>query len=250
VTGEGEKLVQLLHRCVRKEVWDLLTQHQAQIHPSIADLASLGGDTSYYGRAIYLHILHFPRSTTRLYVGQAFNLAARIRNQHFDFRYRRDHPSLHNYAMDRSTEDVYVVLANVREACERSDLVLNLLEMWMVLWVGTLPDSVMEVWLGERDAEAGGGKVYGLNVAEPLDQGDDASAKAAFGLLRDAGDEMARDYFWDVRKRSRPVLKDVVPVIKEGVVGRAWMGYMPHVLGVLMVGFVVGRWTARWRWRR
>ena len=255
ITAEGQNLVDLLHRCIRQEVWDLLDEYETTHHPSISELASTGGDTSFYGRAIYLHIVKFPKNITRLYVGQAFNLAARIRNQHSDWRYRRDHPSLHNFAMDRSTDDQYVVLAVIREACERSDLVLNLLEMWIALWLGTLPDEVMEAWLGQRpeceDEESDEDQVLGLNVAEPLDQGDSEAWKPAFNMLKDSGDEMTKEYYWNVRKRPRPVvtkLKDAV--MPQVVAERAWLAYVPHALSVLAFGFVLGRWSTRWTWRR
>lgn len=257
----GDELVQLLHRCVRKELWDLVgqtwsTSHPSEARPSVEALSLVGGDTTFYGRAIYLHILAFPENITRLYVGQAFNLAARVKNQHSDWRYRRDHPSLHNFAMDRSISDQYVVLAVIREACERTDLVLNLLEMWMALWLGTLPDEVMQAWLGSLPPEdamstTDSGKIFGLNVAEPLDQGDQEAWKSSFGTLKNSSDEMATDYFSDVKKRPRPVkaaVKDTKTVV-EIVAERAWLQYIPHLFGILTFGFVLGRWSSG-LWRR
>lgn len=246
------ELTELLRRCVRPEVSGISTSDDdsslsAGSRPAIEKLKGLGGDLNYYGRAIYLHILYFPNNVTRLYVGQAFNLKARIKNQHMDWRYRRDHPSLHNFAMDRSIADEYVVLCTIREACERDDLVLNLLEMWMALWIGTLPDEVMEAWLGRPDGvdTLDTNEVYGLNVAEPLDQGDSEAWKSSFNALRNSQDDMARDYFWDVRNRPRPVLAVKGATASDATRTRAWTQWLPLGIGLLGLGFAIGRWSVR-----
>lgn len=257
VNGRIPELTELLRRCVRPEVSAISTKHDdsslsARSGPAIEKLKGLGGDLNSYGRAIYLHILYFTNNVTRLYVGQAFNLKARIKNQHMDWRYRRDHPSLHNFAMDRSIADEYVVLCTVREACERDDLVLNLLEMWMALWIGTLPAQIMEAWLGTPDGveKLDTNEVYGLNVAEPLDQGDSEAWKSSFNALRESQDDMARDYFWDVRKRPRPVIV-VKDAIASDIIGRgAWTPWLPLGLGLLGLGFAIGRWSVRFGRRR
>ncbi|KIW03248.1 uncharacterized protein PV09_05469 [Verruconis gallopava] len=253
VSAEGEGLVQLLERCVRKEVWDLSARatpksshsRRVDVRRDVEALKAVGGDTGYFGRAVYLHVVEFSDGTTRLYVGQAFNLAARIKRQHDDFRYRRDHPSLHNFAVDRSAGDTYVVLAQLRENT-RSDLVLNLLEMWMALWLGTLPDETLNDWLGPVDlrGESAGTKkrrenVFGLNVAVPLDQGDSEASTRAFQMLKDAKDDLAREYFWDIRKRPRPVVRAVT--VEDHA---SWTLYVPHFLACTALGFVLGRWSS------
>lgn len=246
VSAEGENLPKLMERCVRNEVWGLIATVQQSTHSDLCQLTAdteplkaLGGDLGYYGRAIYLHVVDFADGTTRLYVGQAWNLAARVNKQHADFRYRRDHPSLHNYAVDRSTSDTFVVLAQVREKTERPDLVLNLLEMWMALCFCTLPEETMGAWLGAvaGSGDSGKRKVFGLNVASPLDNADDQASRAAFQLLKESKDAMARDYFWDVTKRPTAVIHVAKPVI---------MGYRVEALfafgiGALVLGIVLGR---------
>lgn len=156
---------------------------------------SLGGDLTYYGRAIYLHILYFADGKTRLYVGQAYNLSHRINTQHADFRYRRDNASLHNYAVDRSVGDEFVILATLRERTERPELVLNLLECWMSFMFATLPESTMAEWLGSR--EEGEKTVFGLQ------------------LLKNAEDKMATAYFWDTRN-GRLTPTPIIPVVTQG----------------------------------
>jgi hypothetical protein len=248
VTTEGNNLIELLKRCVRQEAWQHLTSSQRQpLRASTPALKALGGDLRYHGRAIYLHILEFTDGTVRLYVGQAYNLAARVNNQHVDFRYRRDHPSLHNFAMDRSTSDTFIILAQLKETTQ-SDLVLNLLEMWMALCFKTMPDEIVEAWLGpypSRNHRGHGigvdtGKIYGLNVASPLDQGDKEAWKGSFQMCKESRDEMAREYFWDTKRRPRPVFA-------KAVAKATWIQYLPHFLAVATVAFVVGRWSARFR---
>jgi hypothetical protein len=255
VSSEGQNLFSLLERCVRREVWELAARVQAKSQSNQVDMCSdfdavkgLGGDMGYHGRAIYLHIVEFADGAVRLYVGQAFNLASRVNNQHADFRYRRDHPSLHNFAVDASTGDTYVVLAQLRETTQ-SDLVLNLLEMWMALCFRTLPGEVLDAWLGAAPNESrrrsgvreDEKKVFGLNVASPLDQGDKEAWKGAFQMLKGSRDAMAREYFWDTKKRPIPVVHAVVSVEQQGSV---WTHYLPHFLAVVTLGFVVGRWSA------
>ncbi|KAF1986583.1 hypothetical protein K402DRAFT_393653 [Aulographum hederae CBS 113979] len=158
----------------------------------------------YHGRAIYLHILHGADGTTRLYIGQATNLAARL-SQHADFRYRRDNPSLHTYAMQRSARDSFVVLAKVTqppaELSSRPDLLMNLLEMWCCLLFRTLQTATLRRYLPD---EVLGESNVGLNVGIPLDYGDpeaEALGRREFALLRESGDEFCRRHYWYVAKR-------------------------------------------------
>jgi hypothetical protein len=171
----------------------------------------------FRGRAIYLHLVDLPATSspeesarTYVYIGQAYNTQYRIFNQHVDFRYRRDHPSLHNYAMDRSISDKFVILATLNEACDDAPLVINLLEMWCCVMFGTLPGAMLKEWalLGLAPAEGNRRLAVtnnGLNIALPLDTGDEMASKAAFPALRNSKDSLARNYYWDaVRGNLRP----------------------------------------------
>ncbi|KAE8138501.1 hypothetical protein BDV38DRAFT_282164 [Aspergillus pseudotamarii] len=122
---------------------------------------------------VYLHIL-WRRSNPQkfwLYVGQAAELRERIRT-HNDIYRRKRNPSLHYHVWD-SAEDmdsVFVTLgASEKPTSAKTQLLLNLLEMWMALVFQTLtslhlneylPESVNSLWSGHH-----------LNVALPLWQG-------------------------------------------------------------------------------
>jgi hypothetical protein len=163
----------------------------------------VGGDLKSHGRAIYLHIVTLPDDQAYWYIGQAYNLSFRLNAEHRNYRYRRDHPSLHNYAMDRSISDRFIVLATLRQATSRPDLVMNLLEMWCCLLFRSLPADSLEEWIGKP--EDGDFDVPSLNVALPLDSGDDRASKRAIEWLKDARDSLAREYYADVKKgRLRP----------------------------------------------
>jgi hypothetical protein len=60
-------------------------------------------------------------------------------------------------------------------------------------------------------------------------------------MLKGSRDAMAREYFWDTKKRPIPVVHAVVSVEQQGSV---WTHYLPHFLAVVTLGFVVGRWSA------
>ena len=68
-------------------------------------------DISKSQRGICLHIIEGTDNKLRLFVGQSDNISFRIRRQHQNFRYRRDNPSFHNYAMQNSCWDYFVILA-------------------------------------------------------------------------------------------------------------------------------------------
>jgi hypothetical protein len=144
--------------------------------------------------------------------------------------------------------DTFVILAQLRENTQ-SDLVLNLLEKWMALCFKTLPDGTLEAWLGpapggNRESSGVGlesKKIFGLNVASPLDQGDKEASKGAFRMLKDSTDEMAKEYYWDIRKRKRPVIEATAVAEEQG---NTWKRYLPQFLAGLTLGFVVGRWSA------
>lgn len=126
---------------------------------------------------------------SRIYIGQSNTLNTRIK-QHWSFRYRRDNPSLHYYAMQQSIFDSFTVLATLPSpgskgykslpGMDQPELVLNVLEMWCCLLFRTLPRQTLEAWLPEHLCKAN--KLYrgavegsGLNIAPPLDHGDRSS---------------------------------------------------------------------------
>ncbi|QDS67582.1 hypothetical protein FKW77_003588 [Venturia effusa] len=203
---DTEALSALLMSCLRPEVASLVEAHDTS---SITRVASLGGDLYYRGRAIYLHIITLPNGENWYYIGQAYNLYHRIFNQHRNFRYRRDHISFHNYIVDRSSKDIFVVLATITKPIEKSDLVLNVLETWCCLLFRSLPKPTLEDWLGNGLEEG----IPSLNVALPLDTGDEMASKTAFELLKQSDEVLAREYYWDMKKgrlRPKPAI-DPVP---------------------------------------
>lgn len=122
----------------------------------------------------------------RIYVGQASSLRTRIA-QHLNFRYRRDNPSLHYYALQRSIYNAIGVLAvlpspsmggHALPGMDDPGLLLSVLEMWMGLVFRSLPILMLEEWLPDgvcTTKEGKEGAFGGLNIRCPLDQGDSRS---------------------------------------------------------------------------
>jgi hypothetical protein len=82
---------------------------------------------------------------------------------------------------------------------------MNVLEMWCCLLFRSLPKPSLEEWLGSGLEEG----ITSLNLALPLDMGDERASKASAELLRDADDPLAKEYYKDTergRLRPRPVL--------------------------------------------
>ncbi|KAE9974380.1 hypothetical protein EG328_003895 [Venturia inaequalis] len=212
-TKDMEGLSALLMSCLRPEVASLVESHNTS---SVTQVASLGGDLQYRGRAIYLHMVTLPNGENWYYIGQSWNLYHRIYNQHRNFRYRRDHISFHNYIVDRSTKDTFVVLATLTKPVEKSDLVLNVLETWCCLLFRSLPKATLEEWLGTGLEEG----IPSLNIALPLDTGDEMASKTAFELLKGSGEVLAREYYWDVKKgrlRAKPAVAPVPKAVVRSV---------------------------------
>lgn len=167
----------------------------------------LGGDLTSHAPAIYLHLIQLPNGFWYWYIGQAHDVRSRIHQQHRDFRYRRDNPSLHYYAHDRSVHDRFVILANLDDnprttTASELRIVLNLLEMWCCLLFRCLPVQTLERWLQDEDFYdvSFDGPVLTLNVASPLDMGDSLASSKAFELLKESNDDLARQYYADVRQ--------------------------------------------------
>lgn len=107
-----------------------LTSHESH------SIRSKAGDISQPQRGVYLHMIEDMDNTWRFYVGQAENMSTRIRRQHQNLRYRRNNPSLHNFAMQNSRWDHFVILAVLPLgptaagfSQQEQALLLNMLEM-------------------------------------------------------------------------------------------------------------------------
>ncbi|KAF1930986.1 uncharacterized protein M421DRAFT_21034, partial [Didymella exigua CBS 183.55] len=184
-------------RCIRPHVWTYLNGRW-----SLDALKPIGGDLRTGASAIYLNGILGLDKRVRIYVGQARSLRPRIA-QHLNFRYRRDNPSLHYYALQRSIYNAIGVLAalpsptmggHALTGMEDPALLLNVLEMWMGLVFRSLPASMLEEWLPEGMSSKKEGKegVFGgLNIRCPLDQGD---SKSDWIDLSESDDPLVRDY--------------------------------------------------------
>ncbi|EOA82324.1 hypothetical protein ACJQWK_05405 [Exserohilum turcicum] len=198
------------HSLVRPQTWHFLAHRW-----SLDALKPLSGDLRYEGRAIYLNGILGLDKRLRLYVGQSTNLRQRV-GQHLNFRYRRDHPSLHYFALHESVYNVFATLvilphssaAEGRPGMDDVPLLLNVLEMWMCLVFRALPDQTLQHWLpgdGSVDQKRKVGKeglVGGLNVACPLDQGT-SLAERVFVDLEAESDPLVRAYLRDVERKKR-----------------------------------------------
>jgi len=195
---------------VRPQTWTFLSHRW-----SLDALKPLSSDLRYEGRAIYVNGILGLDKRLRIYVGQSTNLRQRVA-QHLNFRYRRDHPCLHYFALQ---ESVYNVLGAVivvpssgngeMSGMDDVSLLLNVLEMWMCLVFRSLPEESLGEWLPDDDSAVGRkrrigkeGGVGGLNVACPLDQGTDM-AERAFVDLDNEADPLVKRYLKEVRRRKR-----------------------------------------------
>jgi len=80
---------------------------------SIDSMKAIGGDIGSTRRGVYLHgILGLDRYT-RKYIGQTNDISIRMKKQHMYFRWRRDHASLHYFAVQRSSYDIFSILAEI-----------------------------------------------------------------------------------------------------------------------------------------
>ncbi|KAJ4380634.1 hypothetical protein N0V86_003993 [Didymella sp. IMI 355093] len=196
-------------RCIRPQVWVFLNGRW-----SLDGLKAIGGDRTDVC-AVYLNGVLGLDKRVRIYVGQAFSLRSRIA-QHLNFRYRRDNPSLHYYALQRSIYNAIGVLAvlpspsmggHALPGMDDPSLLLNLLEMWMGLVLRSLPTSMLEEWLPEgvsQMKEGREGVFGGLNIMCPLDQGN---SKSGWIDLSESGDPLVREYL-GVDATKTPEVKD------------------------------------------
>jgi len=202
-------LTQSIYSLIRPQIWHLLSSRL-----SLDALKHLGGDLRHEGRAIYLNGILGVDKRLRIYVGQSSNLRVRVA-QHLNFRYRRDHPSLHYYALEWSIYNVFGVLAvlpsggygNAVPGMDHPDLMMNVLEMWMCLVFRSLPEDTLKEWLPDdilvekKRLTAKEGIVGGLNVASPLDQGVEMKERE-FVDLSEEDDPVIRDYLKDVQRKK------------------------------------------------
>ncbi|KAF3053093.1 hypothetical protein E8E11_005799 [Didymella keratinophila] len=184
-------------RCIRPQVWTFLSSRW-----SLDGLKAIGGDLRTDARAIYLNGILGQHKKVRIYVGQASSLRQRIA-QHLNFRYRRDNPSLHYYALQHSVYNAIGVLAvlpspnmggHALPGMDDPGLLLNVLEMWMGLVFRSLPVSMLGEWLPDGVSTTKEGKegvFWGLNIRCPLDQGD---SKSEWIDLSESEDPLMREY--------------------------------------------------------
>jgi hypothetical protein len=202
------RLEEFCFRCIRPHVWTFLNGRW-----SLDALKVVGGDLKFEGRGVYLNgVLGLDRKV-RIYIGQANSIRSRI-FQHLNFRYRRDNPSLHYHAMQNSIYNAIGLVAQVPSpnmgnqslpGMDSPDLLLNVLEMWMCLVFRTLPMPTLEAWLPDDGSVKRGrkegqeGEFGGLNIASPLDQGEQ---QREWLDLSDSDDPLIRDYLGFGKKIS------------------------------------------------
>lgn len=122
---------------------------------------------------------------------------------------------------------------------ERPDLVMNVLETWCCLLFRSLPKATLEEWLGS-DLEEG---LPSLNVALPLDTGDEMASKTAFDLLKDADEGLAKEYYWDMKKgrlRPKPAITNKLAAVGGRGTVQAAEGQQPSAFASMAVGGMLG----------
>lgn len=196
-------------RCVRPSVWTFLRGRW-----SLDNLKAVGGDLRFEGRAIYFDGILGVDKRVRIYIGQTTFLRQRVA-QHLNFRYRRDNPSLHYYAMERSVYNTIGAVASIPSphtgnqnlpGMDAPDLLLNVLEMWIALVFRTLPDEMLDAWIPDHESVTKGRKAGkegifgGLNVACPLDQGGERH----WSDLSESQDPLVKEYIAHLKPTPPP----------------------------------------------
>lgn len=169
-------------------------------------LKLIGGDLRSDSRGVYFSAMHGLDKQTRIYVGQSQNLRIRI-SQHWNFRYRRDNPSLHYHAMQQSIFNIFGILAvlpspntgnHALPGMDCPDLLLNILEMWMAVVFRSLPKQTLEEWLPESSKKEG---AFGaLNIASPLDSG---GSERGYVDLSESKDSIIQEYIQAAEKKKK-----------------------------------------------
>jgi hypothetical protein len=201
-------------RCIRPHIWTFLTGRW-----SLDALKAVGGDLKYEGRGLYLDgVLGLDRRV-RIYVGQAGSIRSRVA-QHLNFRYRRDNPSLHYYAMQHSIYNAIGLIAQLPSpnmgnhslpGMDCPDLLMNVMEMWMCLVFRTLPLQSLDTWLPDEKSVKKGrksgqeGEFGGLNIALPLDQGE---KQREWLDMSNSEDPLIREYLYPARSDVKEEVKE------------------------------------------
>lgn len=184
---------------MRREVYELFQQGPY----TLQDLINIGGDTTYNGPGVYLHII-YSEGRIRNYVGQSVSLLKRIHKEHMNPRYRERNPSLHYEAMENMEWDAWVVLATARPGDRIQsafDLRLNVAEMFAAVLFQSLPHKLLRRYL---PAQIALGPEVHLNVASPL--GGKVSTAIALAGLMNSSDPVHKRYLEKrkQRKLARP----------------------------------------------
>ncbi|KAF2739850.1 hypothetical protein EJ04DRAFT_425599, partial [Polyplosphaeria fusca] len=208
---------------------------------TVNSMQSIGGDTTSKQPLIYLHSIRGTDNRTRVYIGQTTDFPKR-KSAHAYFRHRRDNPSLHYHAVQRSAYDAWAVLVVLPRGAggEEGQLLLNVAEMWMCLVLRALPREVLEEWLPEGVEVLGGREEAGLNVGNPLGQGGKGGMLGGWVDLRRSGDPLVVEY---ARERERSVVQDVRGEGREERLVAPGTLVLTFGLGVL-VGWMVFRASA------
>lgn len=161
----------------------------------------------------------------RIYIGQTTSLNSRVK-QHWNFRYRRDNPSLHYHAVQNSSFDIFAVLATLPSprtpgyhdlpGMDRPDLLLNILEMWTCLLFRCLPQQILVEYLPVTRALGEGHLNVALNISNPLEQGEKGSRE--WVDLSGSGDPLVQDYLKSLETKTGPVTVPDTPLLEKSVV--------------------------------
>lgn len=166
-------------------------------------------------------------------------MSLRIRRQHQSFRWRRDNPSFHNFAMQNSRWDHFIILAVLPPgptaagfSQQDQALLLNMLEMWCALLFCTLQPDILAQWHKHGAGASAGMPWVALNLACPLDQGGPAKFVELTSRhpLSQSQDPLARSYAVGTLDRKR-----------EATPGSGQIfGLMMGVVFVILISAIVG----------
>lgn len=190
----------------RKTPFSATASHRTVSRPP--SIKSIAGDFPWQARGVYFDAVLSPPSDadaqTRLYIGQSTNLRLRI-SQHQKFRYRRDNPSLHYHALQKSEDNAYGTLIVLPSAAmgnhalpgmDKEGLLLDVMEMWMCLLFRCLQGETLANWLpGSVERE---GRFGALNVWAPVERWE--GGKGEMVDMRESGDRLVRE--WGELKRE------------------------------------------------
>ncbi|KAI9836065.1 MAG: hypothetical protein M1819_001676 [Sarea resinae] len=201
--------------------WNKRAYHNKSLHEQplpCSSLATIGGDLSYNGPGIYLHVISPVDASGRyyLYVGKSTTLRDRIKN-HENPRYHRNNPGLHYATLDEhaTRKSVFVVLTKtalanqplMQDELSKAHL-MCLLDTWMALVFKSLqPKDVNAIF----PADVGLGHLgTGLNIGLPLtsvSRMPKRSAMSAFEQLRFSADPAVLSYYRAQHRKAQAVAK-------------------------------------------